>query len=97
MSAAAPNGVSGHTMPDANYGFIGLGNMGFGMAQNLRAKMPKQSTLIVCELDEKKRKDFVSSVEGLVEVADTPRELVERSVGFEDPSQKTWSRLHAEY
>lgn len=97
MSAPTSNGVSGHSMPDATYGFIGLGNMGFGMAKNLRVKMPARSRLIVCELDEKRRKDFVSSVEGLIEIADTPRELAERSVGFQYPSQNAWSWLYAEY
>lgn len=37
--------------PDANYGFIGLGNMGFGMAKNVRQKIPSSSKLIVCELN----------------------------------------------
>lgn len=80
MSAAAVNRVDGDGMPNATYGFIGLGNMGSGMAKNLRAKMPKQSRLIVCELDEMRREDFVSSTEGLVETANTPRELAEKSV-----------------
>ena len=80
MSAPTPNTGDSDTMPDVTYGFVGLGNMGSGMAKNLRARMPKQSTLIVCELDEKKRQDFVASTEGFIETADTPRELAEKSV-----------------
>jgi hypothetical protein len=82
MSDKMLNDVDGNSMPNVTYGFIGLGNMGSGMAKNLRAKMPKKALLIVCELDEKRRKDFLSSVEGLIEVADTPREVAERSVSL---------------
>lgn len=96
MSTPAPNGVDSHSMPDVTYGFIGLGNMGSGMARNLRARMPKQSKLIVCELDEKKRQDFVASTEGLIETADTPRELAEKSVGLQNPSQNSSSQLRPE-
>lgn len=80
MSGSAVNDIDGQTMPNATYGFIGLGNMGSGMAKNLREKMPQQSLLIVCELDKKRREDFLSSARGLIEVADTPREVAERSV-----------------
>ena len=74
------NGAEAHTMPNATYGFIGLGNMGSGMAKNLRATMPEPSMLVVCELDEKRRNDFISSTKGLIEIADTPREVVEKCV-----------------
>ncbi|KAK5053868.1 hypothetical protein LTR84_001830 [Exophiala bonariae] len=79
MSDRTLSHTDGNFMPNVTYGFIGLGNMGSGMAKNLRAKMPRQALLIVCELDKKRTKEFLSSVEGLIEVADTPREVAERS------------------
>ncbi|KAF7189251.1 3-hydroxyisobutyrate dehydrogenase, mitochondrial [Pseudocercospora fuligena] len=68
-------------LPAGAYGFIGLGNMGYGMALNVRKKMPSTSTLVVCELDEAQRKEFCSEAKqyGKVETADTPKEVAERS------------------
>lgn len=67
-------------MPTGTYGFIGLGIMGFGMAQNLRAKMPMDSTLVVCELVEIRREKFIAETDGLVRVANSPREISEQCV-----------------
>ena len=67
-------------VPDTTYGFIGIGNMGFGMAKNVRAKIPKSSKLIICELNQARRKEFVSSVEGVLETADSPKELADKAV-----------------
>ncbi|KAI1612668.1 3-hydroxyisobutyrate dehydrogenase, variant [Exophiala viscosa] len=79
MVEASQNGSTpGSTMPDAVYGFIGLGNMGFGMAKNLRASMPKQCKLVVCELNTERRDEFASSVVGLIEVADSPKSVAEQ-------------------
>jgi 3-hydroxyisobutyrate dehydrogenase-like beta-hydroxyacid dehydrogenase len=58
--------------PEATYGFIGPGVMGFPMALNLCQKISKGSKLVVCELSEKKRTKFVSEVEDEVTVADSP-------------------------
>ena len=81
MVEASQNGSTPKsTMPDAVYGFIGLGNMGFGMAKNLRASMPKQCKLVVCELSTERRDEFISSVKGLVEAADSPRSIAEQCV-----------------
>ena len=67
-------------LPLVTYGFIGIGIMGWGMAQNLRAKMPKSSTLVICELVEVRREKFVAEVGGLIEVAKSPKEVAERAV-----------------
>ena len=66
--------------PDATYGFIGLGNMGFGMAKNVRQKIPASSNLIVCELVKSQRDEFCSTVEGKIETAETPKEIAEKCV-----------------
>ncbi len=67
-------------VPGGCWGFIGLGNMGAGMAKNVRQKMPSSSKLIVCELVTSQRDDFCSNVEGDVETAETPREIAEKCV-----------------
>ena len=54
--------------------------MGYGMARNLRAKIPKSSTLILCEINEKRRDQFVAETEGLIEIAHSPREVAEKAV-----------------
>lgn len=68
-----------------SYGFIGLGIMGYGMAKNLRSKLPEQSDLIVCELNQARRGEFVQTTPGNVQVAKTPLEVVHKSV-----RPKTW-------
>ena len=65
---------------DATYGFIGLGNMGFGMAKNVRQKIPTTSKLVVCELVKSQRDEFCSTVEGTIETAETPKEVAEKCV-----------------
>ena len=56
--------------------------MGYPMAQQLRAKMPKSSKLVVCELSEAQRKNFIDETEheGGIEPASSPREVVEQAV-----------------
>ena len=56
--------------------------MGWGMAQNLRVKMPKEYTLVICELVEARREKFIAEVEGLIVVAKSPREVAERAVSI---------------
>lgn len=70
-------------IPAGTYGFIGIGVMGYGMAANLRAKLSKSSRLIICEVDQERRQRFFAERQGLLEVANSPRELVEKSVGFQ--------------
>lgn len=66
--------------PNSTYGFIGLGNMGFGMAKNVRQKIPASSKLIVCELVKAQRDEFCNTIEGNIEPADTPKEVAEKCV-----------------
>lgn len=66
--------------PNATYGFIGLGNMGFGMAKNVRQKIPQKSKMIVCELVKSQRDEFCSTIEGDIETAETPKEVAQRCV-----------------
>jgi 6-phosphogluconate dehydrogenase (decarboxylating) len=73
-------------MPEGTYGFIGLGNMGFGMAKNLRQSMPKSSTLVVCELNTERRDEFISSVSGSIEAVDSPRAVAEKCVRRSGPT-----------
>lgn len=65
---------------EVSYGFIGLGQMGYGMAQNLRRKTHPASRFIICELDAHRRNQFMEETEGVVEVADTPAAVAEQSV-----------------
>lgn len=71
--------VSQDAPPPVTYGFIGLGVMGYGMAKNLRAKIPKSSTLVVCELVEERRDRFVAETDGLLKVAHSPKEVAEHA------------------
>lgn len=64
----------------ATIAFIGIGNMGWGMAMNLRAKLPKSSKFIICEINEARRAQFVEEADGLVQVATSPREAAGMAV-----------------
>lgn len=68
------------TQSDVTYGLIGIGNMGYGMATNLRKNIPKDSKLIICELDKPRLEKFVSETQGLIETAETPKELCDKAV-----------------
>jgi len=70
------------TPPSVTYGFIGIGVMGFGMAQNLRAKIPKSSTLVLCEINQPRRDQFVAETEGLIKIANSPKEVAEQAVSI---------------
>lgn len=73
-------------LPNVTYGFIGLGVMGWGMAKNLRAKIPKSAQLIICELVEKRKAQFLAeSEDGLVQAAENPREVAEQAVSYCSP------------
>jgi 3-hydroxyisobutyrate dehydrogenase-like beta-hydroxyacid dehydrogenase len=65
---------------ELSYGFIGLGQMGYGMAQNLRMKTHQASRFIICELDEIRRNRFIEETKGVIEVVDTPAAVAEQSV-----------------
>lgn len=80
MDESTSNRTSMPSPPDATYGFIGLGNMGYGMAKNVREKIPASSKLVVCELVTAQRDKFVKEFEGDIEVAETPKQVGERCV-----------------
>ena len=69
-------------VPDVTYGFIGIGQMGWGMAMNLRKKVPKTSNLLICELSESRRAQFVeeASSHGTIAVINSPKEVSEKAV-----------------
>jgi 3-hydroxyisobutyrate dehydrogenase-like beta-hydroxyacid dehydrogenase len=78
------NGLSApNSLPNVTYGFIGIGVMGWGMAQNLRAKIPESSTLVICELVEARRDKFVAETKGKITVAHSPREVAEQAVSYQ--------------
>jgi hypothetical protein len=68
--------------PSVTYGFIGIGVMGWGMATNLRAKIPKSSLLIICELNSTRLNQFISQTSGLIKVAASPREVALQAVSI---------------
>ncbi|PWY94669.1 3-hydroxyisobutyrate dehydrogenase [Aspergillus sclerotioniger CBS 115572] len=75
----------------ATWGFIGLGQMGYNMAKNLRAKIPETDTLLIRDVNEDSMSRFVKEAgeatrssgagDGTSEVlvAQTARELAEKS------------------
>ncbi|KAI4232222.1 MAG: hypothetical protein L6R40_007470 [Gallowayella cf. fulva] len=75
----------------ATWGFIGLGRMGYPMAQNLRAKIPETDTLIIHDQNRDVAQKFHEEVgiaaagagaEGkanAIEVSESPRDLAEKS------------------
>lgn len=68
--------------PSTRYGFIGIGQMGWGMAMNLRQKIPRGSEMVICEISEDRRNNFIQAAheKGAITVASSPREVAERSV-----------------
>ncbi|KAL2205526.1 3-hydroxyisobutyrate dehydrogenase, variant [Sarocladium strictum] len=62
-------------------GFIGLGVMGWGMANNIRCKLPESDSLCVCELNKERLMQWLAQAPGKasIRVAQTPREVVENS------------------
>ncbi|KAI3572549.1 NAD binding domain of 6-phosphogluconate dehydrogenase-domain-containing protein [Fusarium oxysporum f. sp. albedinis] len=75
---ATTNGSS-NGITAKSFGFIGLGIMGWGMAKNLRAKIPADSVLYICEVNKPRRDEFVASTAGKIQVVDSPREIAEKS------------------
>ncbi|KAI8954080.1 3-hydroxyisobutyrate dehydrogenase, variant [Xylaria longipes] len=69
------------TDPRTRYGFIGIGVMGWGMAMNLRQKTPKEAKMVICEINESRRDQFIQEAQskGVVAVVNTPREVAEQS------------------
>ncbi len=59
------------------YGVI----VGYPMAKNLRAKIPKEDTLSINDRNTEATANFVKEMGAGVEVAKSPREVAEKSVG----------------
>lgn len=76
--------MSIETDPSIRYGFIGIGVMGWGMAMNLRQKIPKEAKMVICEINESRRNQFIQEVQskGAVTVANSPKEVAEQSVSL---------------
>ncbi|KAM0418416.1 hypothetical protein ACHAPD_004775 [Fusarium lateritium] len=68
-----------NVISDKSFGFIGLGIMGWGMAKNLRAKIPTDSMLYICEVNKPRRDEFAASTAGKIQVVESPREIAEKS------------------
>lgn len=75
-----PNNQRDHYHP-STYGFVGLGNMGYGMAMNLRRKIPLDSNLVICELVHERCESFIAANKGSgISVATTPRDVAQQAV-----------------
>lgn len=72
--------ASRHADVPCRYGFIGIGVMGWGMANNLRAKLPASATLVVCEINTERLDRWLEQAPGPVSVAATPKAVAEQSV-----------------
>ncbi|KIW84143.1 hypothetical protein Z517_03390 [Fonsecaea pedrosoi CBS 271.37] len=64
---------------DPVYGFVGIGVMGYGMAMNLRTKIPETARFVLCEINETRREQFLQECKASVEVAQSPREVAEKA------------------
>ncbi|KAK3622578.1 hypothetical protein LTR56_022133 [Elasticomyces elasticus] len=60
----------------ASYGFIGLGQMGYPMAMNLRSKIPSSDTMIIHDVNPAVTEQFAKEV-GNVTIAESVREVAE--------------------
>lgn len=80
MSSLPKNSTPSNDMPDATYGFIGVGAMGCGMALNVRAKIPMNSSFFVFDIDETKIKNLSERAERRVSVATSPKQIAEECV-----------------
>ncbi|KAF2032713.1 3-hydroxyisobutyrate dehydrogenase [Setomelanomma holmii] len=69
---------SSHNL-QATWGFIGLGRMGYNMANNLRAKIPAEDTLFVHDVNTAATKKFLEEHPQGVRVANSVRDAAEKS------------------
>lgn len=73
---------SADSLQPQRYGFVGIGVMGWGMANNLRAKLPPNATLVICEINKDRLDQWLKQTPGPVSVAATPKEVAEQSVSW---------------
>jgi 3-hydroxyisobutyrate dehydrogenase-like beta-hydroxyacid dehydrogenase len=71
-------------MPSATttYGFIGLGQMGHGMAKNIRSRIPPSCVLLIYDINQKVVQQFVENFgekENVI-AATSPKEVASRAV-----------------
>jgi len=64
------------------YGFVGLGQMGHGMAKNIRQKIPGSCLLLVFDINKDVTSSFARDfgTEGNVLVVDSPKDMAQRAV-----------------
>jgi 3-hydroxyisobutyrate dehydrogenase len=67
----------------SNIGFIGLGAMGFPMAEQLATKLPSTTTIIVYDVVESAINELVEKYPGKVFAGTSPKHVVENSVRFQ--------------
>ena len=65
--------------PNPVYGFVGIGVMGYGMAANLRERLPASSPFILCEIDLGCREKFVTESHYPVTMVGNPKPVVEQA------------------
>ncbi|KAB2579267.1 putative 3-hydroxyisobutyrate dehydrogenase [Lasiodiplodia theobromae] len=77
---AAKRSFSTSPANQAVWGFIGLGRMGYPMARNLRAKIPKEDSLVVHDVNTTATSNFAKEVgpQG-IHVAESVREVAEKA------------------
>jgi len=70
--------------------------MGYGMARNVRQKIPKSSTLYVFDLDKAALERFVAETknDGLVKVVSSAKEVVDNAVCYLIPMSLTVGYCH---
>ena len=70
--------------PPKRYGWVGLGAMGFPMANQLRQKLPPESQLFVYDVNEEATQRFIRESDGSVPVTivKNAREVAECSVSM---------------
>ena len=81
--AAAPQAgrfFSTSVRRDVNYGFIGLGAMGYPMAANLRSKIEADDHVIVHDVNKQSLDNFKSEYSSGVSVADSSADAAKNSV-----------------
>lgn len=75
------------TIDNTTYGFIGLGQMGHGMAKNLRLKIPSTCKLFVYDVNSDATKTFKQEFADAdnVVIATSPKEIGQSAVCFSSP------------
>lgn len=89
LDTSRPSAVSPQPQ---RYGFVGIGVMGWGMANNLRAKLPPDATLVICEVNKDRLDQWLKQAPGPVSVAATPKAVAEQSVSWHNTVMRRPSR-----